>query len=167
MPSIVALYNTVRTGFAGDDEVVMRSESKSTSRPWAACQSMKYLREQQQRANGARVQEWRTKKTRVEEEGEEEEEEDNEVDGVCTTTAASLREWLPCLIPPALAVGVYANSLGGDFVHDDLSAITGNRDITDPTAGTWDFLYNDFWGTSLLDPRSHKSYRPLTILTFK
>ncbi|XP_057381513.1 protein O-mannosyl-transferase TMTC1-like [Daphnia carinata] len=80
---------------------------------------------------------------------------------------ATLREWLPCLIPPALAVGVYTNSLGGDFVHDDLSAITGNRDITDPTAGTWDFLYNDFWGTSLLDPRSHKSYRPLTILTFK
>lgn len=79
----------------------------------------------------------------------------------------TLREWFPCLIPSALAVGVYSNSLGGDFVHDDLSAITGNRDITDPTAGTWDFLYNDFWGTSLLDPKSHKSYRPLTILTFK
>lgn len=82
-------------------------------------------------------------------------------------SSPSLKEWLPCLIPPALAVGIYSNSLGGDFVHDDLSAITGNRDITDPTAGTWDFLYNDFWGTSLLDPRSHKSYRPLTILTFK
>lgn len=79
----------------------------------------------------------------------------------------SLQDWLPRLIPPALAVGVYCNSLGGDFVHDDLSAITGNRDITDPTVGTWDFLYNDFWGTSLLDPRSHKSYRPLTVLTFK
>lgn len=79
----------------------------------------------------------------------------------------ALRDWLPCLIPPLLAVGVYCNSLDGDFVHDDLSAITGNRDITDPTVGTWDFLYNDFWGTSMLDPRSHKSYRPLTILTFK
>lgn len=79
----------------------------------------------------------------------------------------TLSEWLPCLIPPALALGVYTNSLGGEFVHDDLSAITANRDITDPAAGTWDFLYNDFWGTSLLDPLSHKSYRPLTILTFK
>jgi hypothetical protein len=84
-----------------------------------------------------------------------------------TQNEVTLSEWLPCLIPPALALGVYTNSLGGDFVHDDLSAITGNRDITDPTAGTWDFLYNDFWGTSLLDPLSHKSYRPLTILTFK
>ena len=26
---------------------------------------------------------------------------------------------------------------------------------------------NDFWGTSLLDPESHKSYRPLTTLTFR
>ena len=82
------------------------------------------------------------------------------------------------LIPPALAVCVYCNSLAGDFVHDDLSAITGNPDVigADPadasggngsTFSSWDFLRNDFWGTSLLDPRSHKSYRPLTILTFK
>ena len=26
---------------------------------------------------------------------------------------------------------------------------------------------NDFWGTPLSDPESHKSYRPLTILSFR
>jgi len=73
-------------------------------------------------------------------------------------------------IPPILAIGLYSNSLGGDFVHDDLSAITSNPDVTGyhPEEGTsWDFLHNDFWGTSLLDPRSHKSYRPFTVLTFR
>ena len=134
---------------------MMRAEKRS--RPWGAgieCESMKLLRQQQKVGccccksggkRGERVEETATRQQ-------------NEV---------TLSEWLPCLIPPALALGVYTNSLGGDFVHDDLSAITGNRDITDPTVGTWDFLYNDFWGTSLLDPLSHKSYRPLTILTFK
>ena len=29
------------------------------------------------------------------------------------------------------------------------------------------FLANDFWGTSMADPHSHKSYRPLTVLTFR
>lgn len=74
------------------------------------------------------------------------------------------------LIPPALAIGLYSNSLSGDFVHDDLSAITSNPDVTGhhPVGtGSWDFLHNDFWGTSLLDPTSHKSYRPLTVLTFR
>lgn len=86
--------------------------------------------------------------------------------------------WM-CGIPVVLAAGVYFNSLDGQFVHDDLSAITGNHDVTGSGStgsgsgragsGTtaWDFLRNDFWGTALLDPKSHKSYRPLTILTFK
>ena len=65
-------------------------------------------------------------------------------------------------IPPILAIGLYSNSLGGDFVHDDLSAITSNPDVTGyhPEEGT-------SWDTSLLDPRSHKSYRPFTVLTFR
>jgi len=71
-----------------------------------------------------------------------------------------------CLVPSLLSLCVYWNSLDGEFVHDDLSAITTNHDVIGPTS-TWDFLYNDFWGTDLLDPRSHKSYRPLTVLTFK
>jgi len=73
--------------------------------------------------------------------------------------------WIPCL----LGASVYFNSLDGEFVHDDLSAITANGDVTDVSGVNrpWHFLRNDFWGTALLDPRSHKSYRPLTVLTFK
>lgn len=121
------------------------------------------LQQQQQRATGCcwwKIDSWADNNKRAGGDNKS----NNKTDG---SSGTRLKEWLPCLIPSALAVGVYSNSLGGDFVHDDLSAITGNRDITDPDAGTWDFLYNDFWGTSLLDPRSHKSYRPLTILTFK
>lgn len=70
------------------------------------------------------------------------------------------------LFPVAMAIVIYCNSLAGEFVHDDLSAITANSDVTG--SGSWaDFLFNDFWGTKMNDPRSHKSYRPLTILTFK
>ena len=76
------------------------------------------------------------------------------------------RRMVMCLVPSLLSLCVYWNSLDGEFVHDDLSAITTNHDVIGPTS-TWDFLYNDFWGTDLLDPRSHKSYRPLTVLTFK
>lgn len=149
-----------------DHEKVMGVE-KRTSRPcWGAgieCESTKFLKQQQRVGCCCWKSAGGVKRSAAER-------------GVAAAAAerpailnpvTALNEWLPCLIPPALAVCVYTNSLGGDFVHDDLSAITGNRDITDPTAGTWDFLYNDFWGTSLLDPASHKSYRPLTILTFK
>lgn len=141
--------------FSDYNDRVMGAEKRSHL--WGGaieCESMKFTGPQQQQRvgcccckNGGK----RTSRQSVEE----------------AKHGVTLSEWLPCLIPPVLALGVYTNSLGGEFVHDDLSAITGNRDITDPAAGTWDFLYNDFWGTSLLDPLSHKSYRPLTILTFK
>ena len=64
-----------------------------------------------------------------------------------------------------LTLLVYSNSLGGDFVHDDVAAIVNNRDVT---GGSWTGLWtNDFWGLHIRDMRSHKSYRPLTVLTFR
>ena len=64
-----------------------------------------------------------------------------------------------------LTLLVYSNSLGGDFVHDDVAAIVNNRDVT---GGSWSGLWtNDFWGLNIRDMRSHKSYRPLTVLTFR
>lgn len=150
---LLSYYKPVFSLQSVNHEKVMRAEKRS--RLWAGagieCESMKFLK--QQRVGCCCC------KSGCKQDGRERNEE--------TKNEVTFSEWLSCLIPPALAFGVYTNSLGGDFVHDDLSAITGNRDITDPTAGTWDFLYNDFWGTSLLDPLSHKSYRPLTILTFK
>uniref|UniRef100_A0A2H8TL04 dolichyl-phosphate-mannose--protein mannosyltransferase n=1 Tax=Melanaphis sacchari TaxID=742174 RepID=A0A2H8TL04_9HEMI len=67
----------------------------------------------------------------------------------------------------AAAVTVcYWNGLRGDFVHDDIPAVAMNADVlgTGPLALV---ATNDFWGTPLSDPNSHKSYRPLTTLTFR
>ncbi|XP_034241134.1 serine/arginine repetitive matrix protein 1-like isoform X2 [Thrips palmi] len=66
----------------------------------------------------------------------------------------------------ATAAGCYVNALWGDFVHDDVPAVTTNKDVLGltPLRG---LLANDFWGTSMALPSSHKSYRPLTTLTFR
>ena len=70
------------------------------------------------------------------------------------------------LVLVLLTLLVYSNSLDGDFVHDDVAAIVTNRDVTGP--GGWTGLWtSDFWGLHIRDPRSHKSYRPLTVLTFR
>lgn len=65
-----------------------------------------------------------------------------------------------------LCLASYSHALNGSFVFDDTVAIVKNVDVTnDPT--NWTAIFkNDFWGTSLLSPESHKSYRPLTTLIF-
>jgi hypothetical protein len=65
-----------------------------------------------------------------------------------------------------VAVLCYTNSLEGDFLFDDTSIIVDNKDVTDPKAPLSDLFNHDFWGQSL-DRRSHKSYRPLTVLSFR
>ncbi|XP_046645725.1 protein O-mannosyl-transferase TMTC1-like isoform X2 [Daphnia pulicaria] len=77
-----------------------------------------------------------------------------------------------CLLPLLLGCLVFFNSLGGDFVHDDLSAVRYNEDVTagsdaDGRSKSGSIWSNDFWGTALSDVKSHKSYRPLTVLSFR
>ncbi|KAK7870176.1 hypothetical protein R5R35_012732 [Gryllus longicercus] len=64
------------------------------------------------------------------------------------------------------AILCYANSLDGNFVFDDSEAIVNNDDVR-PEKPVGDIFYNDFWGTRLTSNRSHKSYRPLTVLSFR
>jgi len=64
-----------------------------------------------------------------------------------------------------LSILAFNNSYYGDFVFDDLEAIVNNKDVNDGSVG--DLFVHDFWGTSLTSPTSHKSYRPLTVLTFR
>uniref|UniRef100_A0A4W3GXK3 dolichyl-phosphate-mannose--protein mannosyltransferase n=1 Tax=Callorhinchus milii TaxID=7868 RepID=A0A4W3GXK3_CALMI len=66
----------------------------------------------------------------------------------------------------ALCAAAYWNGLPGDLVHDDVWAIVNNPDVRthSPTTGAFS---NDFWGKKLTDSSSHKSYRPLCILSFK
>lgn len=60
----------------------------------------------------------------------------------------------------------YSNSLRGEFVHDDVWAILNNPDVR-PGSSLRSIFFNDFWGKRMADNTSHKSYRPLCILTFK
>ncbi|XP_027007329.1 protein O-mannosyl-transferase TMTC1 isoform X1 [Tachysurus fulvidraco] len=60
----------------------------------------------------------------------------------------------------------YSNSLWGEFVHDDVWAIVNNPDVR-PGSSMRSIFTNDFWGKRMADNTSHKSYRPLCVLTFK
>ncbi|KAJ9600416.1 hypothetical protein L9F63_009304, partial [Diploptera punctata] len=64
-----------------------------------------------------------------------------------------------------VALSCYLNGLTGDFVHDDIPAVTQNKDVLGLSPLSHVFR-NDFWGTAMSDINSHKSYRPLTTLTF-
>uniref|UniRef100_A0A3Q1JLV8 dolichyl-phosphate-mannose--protein mannosyltransferase n=1 Tax=Anabas testudineus TaxID=64144 RepID=A0A3Q1JLV8_ANATE len=66
----------------------------------------------------------------------------------------------------ALCVLCYSNSLRGELVHDDVWAIINNPDVR-PGSSLRNIFSNDFWGKRMADNTSHKSYRPLCILTFK
>lgn len=65
-----------------------------------------------------------------------------------------------------LCIGCYWNTLHGDLVHDDVFAIRDNADIR-PDTPLSTLLSNDFWGKPMSAPNSHKSYRPLCVLTFR
>ena len=59
------------------------------------------------------------------------------------------------------------DSRHGDFVFDDSEAIVSNADI-DPNGTSWTQLFHhDFWGNPVEHKTSHKSYRPLTVLSFQ
>lgn len=66
----------------------------------------------------------------------------------------------------ALCALCYSNSLRGELVHDDVWAIINNPDVR-PGSSLGNIFSNDFWGKRMADNTSHKSYRPLCILTFK
>ncbi|XP_071455403.1 protein O-mannosyl-transferase TMTC4-like [Hetaerina americana] len=73
---------------------------------------------------------------------------------------------LSIVIVALAAFLTYFNSLDGNFVFDDSEAIVKNKDVH-PEAPLWNVFQNDFWGTPLKSNNSHKSYRPLTVLTFR
>ncbi|XP_078195132.1 protein O-mannosyl-transferase TMTC1 isoform X6 [Callithrix jacchus] len=61
----------------------------------------------------------------------------------------------------------YCRSLQGEFVHDDVWAIVNNPDVRPGAPLRWGIFTNDFWGKGMAENTSHKSYRPLCVLTFK
>jgi len=84
------------------------------------------------------------------------------------TAASTTSPWptLSYVTVAALAAGVYWNSVDGQFVHDDIVAVVKNDDVR-PDSSLVDILRHDFWGQSISSERSHKSYRPLCVATFR
>lgn len=81
--------------------------------------------------------------------------------------------WIPNLpavdfyvLIAAAALYCFINGLNGEMLHDDIYAIQNNKDIL-PCSPLMDVFFHDFWGNPLKDPKSHKSYRPLTTMTFR
>uniref|UniRef100_A0A665VP03 Protein O-mannosyl-transferase TMTC3 n=1 Tax=Echeneis naucrates TaxID=173247 RepID=A0A665VP03_ECHNA len=83
--------------------------------------------------------------------------------------------WKEILLLTGLVVGCYWNSLSCGFVFDDVSAILDNKDLR-PSTPLRDLFLNDFWGTPMAEVNDislnlstylHKSYRPLTVFTFR
>ena len=66
-----------------------------------------------------------------------------------------------------VAVAVFYNSLQCGLVFDDESAVKNNKDLRPELRSWWDLLQHDFWGATLTHKESHKSYRPLTVATFR
>ena len=60
----------------------------------------------------------------------------------------------------------FANSINAGFVFDDAGAIINNKDLEAETP-LWDLFVHDFWGSKVASNTSHKSYRPLTVFTFR
>ena len=78
---------------------------------------------------------------------------------------AKLKMFMKILLSVFLSSLPFLFSINGDFVFDDSEAILKNKDVL---SESWlDPFGSDFWGTNIKSNSSHKSYRPLTILTFK
>jgi hypothetical protein len=88
------------------------------------------------------------------------------------------------LLVALAALAAYANSLGNAFVYDDFYAVVNNADVTPQPVGLGggsggstttagpltplrQTLRHDFWGQPMTSDQSHKSYRPLTVLSFR
>ena len=54
--------------------------------------------------------------------------------------------------------------ISDEFVFDDLPAVKNNKDIMNPDP--FIILQHDFWGDNITWRHSHKSYRPVTSLTY-
>ena len=84
-------------------------------------------------------------------------------------TLARLHYVLP-LLSGLLATYTFWETRRAGFVWDDRAAIKGNPDVIDQTSTFSSALYNiwthDFWGKPLNTSSSHKSYRPLCVMTF-
>ncbi|EGD77114.1 hypothetical protein PTSG_07448 [Salpingoeca rosetta] len=65
-----------------------------------------------------------------------------------------------------VSLALYWPSTAYEFTFDDARGVVENPDLKSSTPWTTLF-FHDFWGNGMDDPRSHKSYRPVTVLFYK
>ena len=79
---------------------------------------------------------------------------------------ASLQIRSAAFVCAAIGCAAYLSSLDCGLCFDDETAIMKNKDLR-PSSPWSNLLSNDFWGKPMQSPESHKSYRPLTVATFR
>jgi hypothetical protein len=80
---------------------------------------------------------------------------------------------IACLVVGAVAWKCQENGLEGDFVFDDEHAVINNPQVRghdllgvpEPTLES--FFKHDFWGIDIHSDGSHKSFRPVTVMTLR
>lgn len=82
----------------------------------------------------------------------------------------STRRYLfrPSLWTGLIALTAYWNdtALHGKFIYDDVASLKTNVVVNGQVPWN-EVITRDFWGNPLKESRSHKSYRPITTLTFR
>ncbi|KAG5506383.1 hypothetical protein JKF63_05886 [Porcisia hertigi] len=66
-----------------------------------------------------------------------------------------------------VAAVIFSNGIRGDMTFDDHLAIDKNADSWADKTSLSSIFFNDFWGKSLDRLESNRSYRPITVLTFR
>jgi hypothetical protein len=70
------------------------------------------------------------------------------------------------ILVPLVAVLCFVNTWNHEFTFDDLAAIQKNKDLL-PETPLYNIFINNYWGSPIKHLNAHKSYRPITTLTFK
>ena len=62
---------------------------------------------------------------------------------------------------------MYLNTLNAGLLYDDETGVVRNPCVVDKRSTIYDVFRSDFWGYPLHMAASHKSYRPITTLSFR
>lgn len=86
---------------------------------------------------------------------------------ICCALYRAFHKMIHAALTLAVSLLVYSNSINGGFVFDDHRGILENKDLRPEERSLWQLVNNDFWGGSMTREVSHKSYRPLTVLSYR
>lgn len=79
-----------------------------------------------------------------------------------------MRHWATGCAVAAAAMATSWNAHDNGFVWDDQAAVLTNADVVAGAGSSLSALWwHDFWGADIESHASHKSFRPLTVLTFR